>query len=393
MAPPQITAVRPESGAVVRDFRQDAEIRFDEVVDEMASGAPGSGLERFVVLSPVSGPVRVSWARTAIRVRPREGWKPGRVYRLELRPGLLDLRRNVLKEGRVILFSTGPAIPHAVLSGTVVQWVEQRMGPDALIQAALLPDTAPYITYADSSGHFSLAGLPPGRYAVFAAIDLNKNGVRDRREPYDSALITLDSAAAPVFWTFIHDTAGPRLRTAEHVDSLSVRLTFSQALDPAGRLDTTAIRMVALPDSTPVALRQVLTPAQFDSLLARERTADSVRRAAADTTPRPPAARPDSGPRAAPGRETRRAPGAVVRPGALPPTAEGDTAAFRALLRQRPVPTDRLLLRVAAPLVPGAKYLVRVRGARNLTGARADGQAVVTVPAAPRTPADSAARP
>ena len=44
-APPQVMAVRPESGAVVRDFRQDAEIRFDEVVDEMASGTPGSGLE------------------------------------------------------------------------------------------------------------------------------------------------------------------------------------------------------------------------------------------------------------------------------------------------------------------------------------------------------------
>lgn len=394
-APPQITAVRPESGAVVRDLRGDAEIRFDEVVDEMASGAPGSGLERFVILSPVSGRVRVSWARTAIRARPREGWQPGRVYRLELRPGLLDLRRNILKEGRVILFSTGPAIPRGVLAGTVVQWVEQRIAPEALIQAALLPDTAPYITFADSSGQFRLAGLPAGRYALYAVVDANRNGQRDRREAYDSAVVTLDSTAAAVLWTFVHDTVGPRLRTVDYVDSLSARMTFSQALDPTQRLDTTSVQVVALPDSTPVSVRQILSPAQFDSLLARERAADSARRAAADTVA--PAARPDTTPRPAlPGREGARplAPGPVVQGATPPPTAEGDTAALHALLRRRPVPADRVVLRVAAPLTPGGKYLVKVRGARNLSGAASDGQAVlaVPVPAAPRTPADTTPR-
>jgi hypothetical protein len=389
-APPQIVAVRPESGAVVRDLRGDAEIRFDEVVDEMASGTPGSGLERFVVLSPVAGRVRVSWARTAIRARPREGWKPGRVYRLELRPGLLDLRRNVLKEGRVILFSTGPAIPNGVLSGTVVQWVEQRLAPDALIQAALLPDTAPYVTFADSSGRFRLDGLPAGRYAVYAVVDANRNGLRDRREPYDSAIVTLDSSAAAVLWTFVHDTAGPRLRTADHVDSLSARLTFSQALDPALRFDSTSVQVVTLPDSTPVTVRRILTPAQFDSLLARERAADSARRAAADTAaPRAAPARPDSAVRPA------GPPRPLVRGATPPPTAEGDTTALRALLRGRPLPTDRVMLRLAAPFAPGGKYLIRVRGARNLNGAVADGQAVLSipVPAAPRAPADSTPRP
>lgn len=390
-APPQVLAVRPESGAVVRDLRGDAEIRFDEVVDEMASGSPGSGLQRFVLLSPVAGPVRVSWARSAIRIRPREGWQPGRVYRLELRPGILDLRRNVLTEGRVILFSTGPAIPAGELSGTVVQWVEQRLAPEALIHAALLPDTAPYVTVADSSGQFRLTGLPAGRYRVFAVVDANRNGARDRREAYDSVVVTLDSSATAVFWAFAHDTVGPRLRTVDHLDSLSARLSFSQALDPAQRLDSTAVQILALPDSTPVTARQLLTPAQFDSLLARERAADSARRAAADTLA--PAAPPDTAPRRLPvAREGARPapPGALIRPGAPPPTPQGDTTVLRALLRTRPVPTDRLVLRVAAPFTPGGRYLVRVRGARNLNGAAADGQAVLTVPAPARAPADTA---
>lgn len=32
------------------------------------------------------------------------------------------------------------------------------------------------------------------------------------------------------------------------------------------------------------------------------------------------------------------------------------------------------------PFTPGGKYLIRVRGATNLNGAAADGQAVLTVP-------------
>ena len=389
-APPLVTRVRPESGAIVRDLKGDAEIHFDEVVDEMAGGASGNMLDRYVLLSPVAGKVRVRWSRSEIFVRPREGWKPGRVYRLELRPGLLDLRRNALKEGKIVLFSTGPAIPTGVLAGTVVQWFEQHTAPDALIHAALLPDTAPYVTFADSTGAFRLAGIPPGRYAVFAIVDANKNGTRDLREAYDSTIVTLDSTAQTILWTHVHDTVGPRLRTAEHVDSLSTRLTFSQPLDPAQPLDSARVRVLALPDSTPVPFRAVLTPAQFDSLLSAARAADPATRAAADTAaPRlPPDTTADR-----PGRPPAgRVPGPLVRAGP-PPTAAPDTAALRALLRRRPVPTDRVIVRWTAKLTPGAKYLVRVRGARNLSGAVADGEAVLSVPLPPPAPADSARRP
>jgi hypothetical protein len=61
------------------------------------------------------------------------------------------------------------------------------------------------------------------------------------------------------------------------------------------------------------------------------------------------------------------------------------------LLARRPVPTDRLVVRLAQPLVPGAKYVVRVRGARNLNGATADAQAVLSVRARPQ-PRDTTAR-
>jgi hypothetical protein len=108
----------------------------------------------------------------------------------------------------------------------------------------------------------------------------------------------------------------------------------------------------------------------FDSIQTRERSiADSLRRAK-DTTargvkkgdaagarpPRPPAVRQDSG---------------AVRV---------DTARIQQLLRGRPVPTDRWVARTGTKLIPGSKYLVRVR-ATNLSGATANGEAVLNVPA------------
>lgn len=415
--PPAVVSVRPESGAVVPNLRGDAVIQFDEVIDEMGGagggGAPGtvSGLARQVVLSPVAGNVKVSWHRSSIHVKPAEGWKPRRVYRLELLPGILDLRRNIQKQGRTVIFSTGPELPHAALAGTALQWVEQRALPQAVVRAALLPDTVAYVTVADSAGEFRLTNIPPGRYLVYAIQDQNNNRQRDRREPFDSAIVTLDSTAAVVLWTFVHDTAGPRLRAAEPLDSLAFRLVFSQALDPAP-LDTARVRLYALPDTTPVPVRAVLAPAQYDSLEARARAAaDSLRRAGKPEGPAgaqapAPAAQRAPAVAGAQGARTDTAKGAVApgAAGARRAAAKGagappaDTSRIRRLLKQRPAPFDRLVVRTGQPLVPGAKYLIRVRGATNLNGAAADGQAVLTIPVpkpaiAPRAPGDTARTP
>jgi hypothetical protein len=362
--------VRPDSGAVVPGWKDDAVIQFDEVIDEMA-GTGSSGLARQVVLSPVVGDVKVSWGRTRIRVKPKEGWKPGRVYRLELLPGIVDLRRNKLTTGRLIVFSTGPAIGHATLAGTAIQWVQQRALLGALIEAVPLPDSTGYLTLADSSGRFHLDALSPGRYVVYATADLNTNRRRDPREPYDSALVTLDSTATVTLFAFVHDTAGPRLRVATAVDSSTVRLEFSQALAAGVPLDTARVRVLQLPDSAPALIAAILTPPQYDSLSAAERKA-----AKPDTG----AARPDSTPAGAGGGAPRAA-------GALKPPARGDTAAarrdtaeVRRLLAQRPVPFDKVVLRFARPLTPETRYLIRVRGAVNLTGAVGDGQVVVLTP-------------
>src|SRR2546430_475251 len=130
-----------------------------------------------------------------------------------------------------------------------------RGGGRGVIRAARLPDPVAYVTGADSVGDFRLPELEPGRYRVIAIQDQNGNRALDRREAFDTATVTLDTAAHVVLWTFVHDSAGPRLRTVDLLDSTSLRLSFSQPLDPATPLDTARVRVFALPDSTPVAVK------------------------------------------------------------------------------------------------------------------------------------------
>jgi len=392
--PAAILRTVPESGTVVPDFRGKAVVQFDEVIDE-APGSPGpsggaiTGLAQKIVLSPVAGDVKVSWHRSAIHVAPEEGWKPNRVYHLEVLPGIADLRRNVTKAGKTIVFSTGGALPAAALSGTALLWVEQRLLTQAVIRAAPLPDTAAYVTLTDSAGNFRLREIPPGRYRVWAVQDQNNNRRQDRREPFDTVTVTVDSTASVVLWAFVHDTVGPRIRTVEPVDSIALRITFSQPLDPARAPDTGAVHVFALPDTTPVAVRALYRPAQFDSIQARARAvADSLKRLQDTTARRDTTARPRTPAPAAP-----RAPAVAGAPGAPSrrdtAAARVDTARVRKLLSQRPVPYDRLVVQTARPLTPGAKYLVRVRAAVGLSGVAGDGVGVVQIPVPKPAPRDT----
>jgi len=406
VTPPSIIWVRPDSGSITPDLHDDFVIQFDEVIDEQpgtgASGSTGgsvSGLASRILLSPVVGPVKVSWHRSAIGVKPKEGWKQNRIYHLQILPGIADLRRNVIKQGRTVVFSTGPEIPSASLSGTAVMWTEQRVLVNGLIRAALLPDSAAYLTLTDSAGRFRFDQVPPGRYVVMAIVDQNNNRQRDRREAFDSAVVTVDTSAQTTLWAFIHDTLGPRLQSLDPVDSVAFRITFTLPLDPYQPLDSLKVRFLTLPDSTPVPVAAVLTSTQYDSVTKRERAvADSLRQdslarlAPKDTTHKVDTTRVRVRP---PARDTglRRpfAPPPGGAPGVTAGPAASDSAARR-LIAQRPVPQDKIVVRLGkgAALVPGAKYYVEVAGAVNLNGAVATSHNVLVIPKAkPPAPTDT----
>ena len=375
--PPAIVAVSPDSGAVIPGWRDAAVIRFNEVVDERSGGS----LDKLITLSPAPRELAVEWKRTAVAVRPKDGWRQGVIYQISLLPGIQDLRNNRLREGRTIVFSTGPAIPSTRLSGTVLDWEQGRLAPRALIEAILLPDSLRYLGVADSAGAFAMGALPAGRYLVRAGVDANNNRHLDLRESFDSATVTLDSTASRIFWAVRQDTVGPSLTRATIGDSVSLRLEFNQVLPPHPP-EAGSVRVVALPDSLPVPVAHIWRLPDYDSVKALERAAapqPSARAgdtaAAQDTTAG--AARRDTLPGARP--LAPRPPLGPTLP-ASPTPAAPDTSRLARLLRERPRLSNVLVVELQEPMQPGGRYLV-LADLANLSGARAKSRQLVVVPA------------
>ena len=324
--------------SVLPGFDGDVEFRFDEVISEGGAANLGTGtgdLERLILLSPSTRVPEVRWRRNRITVRPREGWQENRVYRVELLPGVMDLRNNrstARGASAVITFTTGAPAPTASIRGTIYDWTIARPAAGALIEAVLMPDSLVYRFTADSAGRFALAPLPAGRYVVYGSLDQDRDRERDFRELFDSATVAAADTGRMELWAFPHDTVGPRLREVQLRDSTSAVVTFSQPLRPGLTIPAVSVSLRRLPDSTAVTVLS-LAPEAPDTVIAR----------------------PDSlaAPAPAPGRPSRA-----------------------------PL-SDRLILRTAAALPPGTRYLLTIRGVSNVSGATADAVGTLIVPALP----------
>jgi hypothetical protein len=362
---------------IIGDFDQSAEFRFDEVVAEGGSPSFGLGtgdLEKLIILSPAEEVPAVSWKRNRITVRPKNGWRPRTVYRVELLPGVRDLRGNRAPSGRVITFTTGAPLPETTLRGLIVDWGTQRPQREALVEAVLLPDSLVYRNLADSLGRFVFGPLPRGDYLVYGVLDQNSDHRRQPRESYDTVRVGAGRDTVGEVWAFRRDTVPARMSSAEPYDTLSLALTFSQQLDPYQRLPPDSVRVRLLPDSVPLPVLAVLPRGAFDTTFAVARTTDTARARAEAARARADSVRADSLARA---REASalRIPGAERRRPVTP-----DTTGIGPL-RTKPPLFDKLYVRVGRRLTPGSRYVVEVHGLRTVSGVVGSARAVASIPA------------
>ncbi len=379
---PVLLSTSPDSGAVIADFDDDVEFQFDEVITEQ-------GLEALVAISPRHDELSVSWKRRRFTVKPRDGWHPNAVYQVTLRAGVTHLQNYRTEEGSTIVFSTGGDIPNTRIGGSVVDWEAGRMAAGAVVEAIRLPDSLTYVGVSDSLGAYELLYIPAGTYLLRAGVDGNNNGRINAREVYDSVTVTVSDSLMRDFWTFRHDTVGPRVNDISLTDSQSVTLGFNQML----ALETPtpdAFDVWELPDSNRVSVNQVLLRAAFDSL--RQAAADSAAAAAADSAlaaradslgvpidslrPRidSVAAIPDSA-----AADTTI--GLPLPPDSLAGAAQPDSTPGDRLLAQRPALFADIVIVTTEPLKPESRYWIEAR-VSNLLGAVLQSGRFLTVPAA-----------
>ncbi len=362
-AAPVLLGTVPDSLRVLDGFDGWVEFRFNEVIAEgtQPNFGLGSGeLERLVLLSPSPDSIvpRVQWKRSRLLVRPAQGWLPNTVYRIELAPGIRDIREpsNISTEAYVITLATGGALPTRYLTGRAVDWSTQRPIPLGLIEALLLPDSLPYRTLADSTGRFTFGPLPDGEFLVRAVLDQNRDRRRNGNESWDTVRVAAGQGRVGEIWAFPRDSIAPRIQTVARVDSFSIRVTFTKTLDPFFRLPADSIRVRVLPDSGSIGPIGALQQAAHDSLYGN-RGRITPPPSATDSAARDSTAAP------------RARPTPTARPGGnrQPPETVPDT-----LEQKRPTLTSSLLIRTTGVIQLGNAYLVELRGVRSIGGGTAD---------------------
>lgn len=350
--PPRLLAVTPDSNAVnVRD--RTVSFQFDETINDRGSGA--QEIDNYFLVSPSDGNPRVTWRRSRIEVRPRNGFRENTAYSVTLLPGLSDLRGNTSRAGRSVVFSTGPVIPPERVSGTVFDWVAERPAARALIQA-VTSDSVVFLAQSDSVGRFTVGPLPPGSYLVRAIIDANNNRALDRTESFDTARVRAPQAAPVELRATQRDTLPARLASVTLSDSVSLRATFDRFLDPDQPPPAAAFRLAG-PDSAAIPIVAALSPrAEQAETQARQRAVTDSARRADSLAGRQLAPRPAAAPTAAVPAGTR-------------PSA--------------PPPYTAVLLRLARPLAPNTTYRLAVADARALSGRVQGSERTFTTPRPP----------
>jgi hypothetical protein len=313
----------------------------------------------------------VSWRRHAIEIEPRGGFKPNTTYRVTLLPGLSDLRGNVLKESREIVFSTGASIPSGAVSGVIFDWAQGAPARGARIEMFTPDDTTTrWRARSDEMGRFVVRDLEPGMYVLRGWLDENSNRVIDPREIFDGGPLRLDSIANAELYAFAHDTIGPRLEVVDAIDSTALRVRFDRPVAPTFTPDSTTLYLMTA-DSVRIRTRPMMPLAQWDSLAkaalaARIAAEDSIARS--DTT-----ARADT----AGGRQPARpamsaidsAIAAATRQAAGLAAADADTTTEKPPMMKRPVPVQVWVMPLDTALTPGT-YRVRAVNIEGLAGAK-----------------------
>ena len=173
--PPRFVRANPAPGSVNVN-RDRITIDFDEIINVKDAFQK-------VVVSPPSGQTpRVSSSGRRVTVQFRDTLLPNTTYTIDFANSIEDNNESNKLQNFTYTFSTGPQIDTLSISGMVLS--SDALEPQQGILVGVysnLSDTAfatlPFerLAKTDDRGRFSIAGLAPGEYRIFALNDLDND--------------------------------------------------------------------------------------------------------------------------------------------------------------------------------------------------------------------------
>lgn len=221
--PPRVISVSPEPGSTNVNTRK-ITIKFDEIVnlkDQMKK----------VSVSPVQHDMPVIRALgKKIEIELRDTLKPNATYVIDFANAIEDNNEGNQLDGYAITFSTGNDIDTMQLSGMVLRANDLEPMQHVLVGIhSNLSDTAfthlpmDRVTRTNSLGQFTIMGIKPGRYHIFALNDVDGNYAMNRSEDYaflDDIIVPSTKPFTSIDTTFTFDHRVDTIVERNHVEYL-----------------------------------------------------------------------------------------------------------------------------------------------------------------------------
>ena len=235
--PPKVIGSTPQAGAL-NNKRTKILIEFDEFVKlEKAN-------EKVVVSPPQVQQPEIKTTGKKVSINLLDSLKANTTYTIDFSDAIVDNNEGNPLGNFAFTFSTGSAIDSMVVSGTVLDASNLEPVKGILVGLhANLQDSAfvkqPFdrVARTDSRGHFSIRGIAPGKYRIYALQDADQNFIYSQKS---EVLAFNDSLVIPGFeerlrndttWkdSLTIDTIVPRKYTHYLPDNLILR-TFKEEL-------------------------------------------------------------------------------------------------------------------------------------------------------------------
>lgn len=274
--PPRVIKTSPDAGAL--NFKGNkVEITFDEIVnikDQMKK----------VSVSPVQKdqPIIKSLGKKVV-VEFRDKLMPNTTYTIDFANAIEDNNEENQLDGYAFSFSTGEEIDTMRISGIVLRARDLEPMQHVLVGAyhECLDDSAftrlpmERVTRTNSKGEFTLMGLKPSKYRVFALIDMDGDYHWVRTEDYafyDHVLepTTQSYTSQDTIFTFDHrvDSVMTATHTAYLPDDVLLCMTNEQYqslyLKTAQRISPSVIHVLMSTASPELPRLEILSPSNHE---------------------------------------------------------------------------------------------------------------------------------
>lgn len=233
--PPIIVEVYPQDGTINFDENY-FELEFSEYVDKRS-------VTEAIFISPfIDGNLEYSWDGTTLEVTFPEKLQDSVTYTITIGTDVVDLNnKNRMAQSFTFTFSTGNKIDRKIISGKVFGQEKEGIFIYAYkldaIKDSLLNRKPNYVSQTGSDGNFSIQGLAPGNYRVFAVNDQFRDYLFQQDQdqigvPHQDIILTDEDSIFTnlYFLLFNADKTKPRLISSIMTDRNHILVSTSKVL-------------------------------------------------------------------------------------------------------------------------------------------------------------------